>query len=104
MSRALAAASLAAACLLSACETPDPDLGHALYYNRNIQVVDMNPAYAGTPMEGSDGVRLVDAQNRYLQGKVKDLLKVDGKSGIGQQGGAADATTGGTGRSAAPGN
>ena len=87
-----------AAMSLAACQETDPDFGHSFRHNRAMQVVDQQPVYAGTPMEGSDGVHAVDAQRRYLTGQVKDLLKVEGKSGIGTQGGAANTGTAGTGR------
>ncbi|WP_439534282.1 hypothetical protein [Polymorphobacter sp.] len=94
------AAPLLLAPLLTACETPDPDFGYSVRRNGVLQVVNMQPVYAGVPMEGGDAVRATDAQRRYLRGQSKTLLKVDGKSGIGEQGGATDTGTGGTGRTA----
>jgi hypothetical protein len=96
--RLLAATAPMAILLLSACNTNDPELGHAIRANAEAHVVDAQPVYAGLPVEGSDAVRLVEGQRRYLKGQVKDLLKVDGKSGIGTQGGASDASAAGTGR------
>lgn len=98
----LPASACAAALLLAGCETQDRDFGHSIRHNQAVQTVDMQPVYAGVPMEGSDGVRLADAQRRYLTGKVKDLLKVDGKSALGAQGGATDGASAGTGRTAGP--
>jgi hypothetical protein len=103
MTRVLIGAGAAAAMLLlSACATPDPDLGYAIRQNTAAQAVDMQPVYAGLPMEGSNGVRAVDAQGRYLGGRVKDLLKVDGKSNIGGQGGASNESSSSTGRTPTP--
>jgi hypothetical protein len=88
--------------LLSGCESADADFGHSIRHNQAVQTVEARPVYAGLPTEGSDGVRGADAQRRYLTGKVKDLLKVDGKSGLGAQGGATDSAAAGSGRTAAP--
>lgn len=87
-----------AALSLAACQETDQDFGHSVLHNRAVQTVDQQPVYAGVPMEGGDAVHAVDAQRRYLTGQVKELLKVDGKSNLGAQGGARDAGTGGTGR------
>jgi len=94
-----------AALLLPACQQADPDFGHSIRQNRAIQIVDDRPLHAGLPIEGSNGVRLADAQRRYLAGRVKELLKVDGKSSIGVQGGASDSSAGAagtTGRTGTP--
>lgn len=78
---------------LSACETTDPDLGYAV--NRAVvsQAVDMNPSYAGLPIEGSNGVRALDAQRRYLKGEPRSLSKIDGK--VNETGGPTGAQGGG---------
>ncbi len=43
--------------------------------------------------EGGDGERAVDSLTRYRTGKLKPLLKANGKSDLGGQGGAVDAPT-----------
>ncbi len=66
----------------------DPDLGHSVTRNIVTQVVDMHPHYAGVPMEGGSGVRSAESVKRYLKGEVKELIRVTGATGVGQQGGA----------------
>ena len=98
-------ATAIAALPLAACHVPDEEFGSAIRLNNSHQIVDERPVYAGVPQEGSESVRLVAAQRRYLKGSVKELLKVDGKSTIGGQGGAsgdAAASSGGSRTSAAP--
>ncbi len=57
--------------LLGGCQTGiDPDLGHSLRSATVAQAVDMNPRYAGVPIEGGEAVIGVAAQRRYLQGRV----------------------------------
>lgn len=84
--------SLVLLLLLGACAT-DPELGATVNHNIVAQVVDMNPEYAGVPMEGSNGKRGVASFRRYQSGNVRALQRVDGGAKIGQQGGAENATT-----------
>jgi hypothetical protein len=77
---------------VGACAT-DQELGATINHNIVTQVVDMDPKYAGTPMEGSNGKRSVAAYQRYLNGNVKALTKVDSSSRVGSQGGAGDSST-----------
>lgn len=101
MQRFVIGSGIAAALLLGGCETSDPDLGLATRQNVAAQAVDISPSFAGVPMEGSDGVRVADAQRRYLRGQVKPLLQVDADSNVGTQGGASDSGgTSGSGRTA----
>jgi hypothetical protein len=83
---------------LTACETTDPDLGYSVRQAVVSQAVDMNPNYAGLPIEGSSGVRALDAQRRYLKGVPRPLAKVDAKGNEA----AGDSGAEGAGR-AAPG-
>lgn len=80
--------ALALAGLSVAAEAADPQLGITVQNNIALQAVDMNPRYAGAPMEGGNGQRSIDAYRRYLMGNVKDLVKMDGKAAVGGQGGA----------------
>jgi hypothetical protein len=82
----------AALLALSACET-DPDLGYAVRRAVASQAVDMNPTYAGLPIEGGSGVRAIDAQRRYLKGEPRVLGKIDGT--VDQTGGLGGTTGGG---------
>jgi len=77
---------------LGAC-AGDPQMGTAVTHNMVAQVVDMDPKYAGVPMEGTNGRLSADAYNRYLKGNVKALTKVDGNTRVGGQGGAGDSAT-----------
>lgn len=87
----LATASVALLAL-SACET-DPDLGYSVRRAVVAHAVDMNPTYAGLPIEGTNGVRALDAQRRYLKGEPRRLGKIDGRVDI--TGGGDTATGGG---------
>lgn len=82
---------LPAALLL--CGFGDPEFGATVTYNIAGAAVAMNPQHAGTPIEGGNGKRAVDAYKRYLTGTQKALLRADSGSRVGAQGGAADAAT-----------
>lgn len=77
---------------LGACAT-DPEFGATVNHNVVAQAVDMDPQYAGVPIEGTNVQRAVDSYRRYLKGNVKALAKVEGSSKVGGQGGAVDAGT-----------
>lgn len=68
----------------------DPGFGIIVDSNIVAQVVDMNPEYAGVPMEGGNGQRSIDAYRRYQSGNVKKLYKQTGESAVGEQGGAVE--------------
>lgn len=67
------ASSLVALALLAGCTTADPDLGLNVQTNALVQIIDVNPVYAGIPIEGGSGERQVDAIKRYNKGAVKPL-------------------------------
>jgi len=69
---------------------PDPDLGATVRGNVASQAIDIDPHYAGIPAEGSNGRRAADALIRYETGKLKPLLRTNGKTDVGAQGGAQD--------------
>lgn len=69
----------AAMVALAGCETTDPDLGYSIRRAVVAQAVDMNPTYAGVPMEGTNSVRALDAHRRYLKSDVRRLGRIDGK-------------------------
>lgn len=58
---------------LAGCATHDPEFGLVVQNNVLAQVVDLQPVYAGTAIEGSSGVRSVDAVSRLNKGNVKQL-------------------------------
>ena len=66
---------LAGLAALAGCATPDPQFGLVTQQNVYAQVVDMNPIYAGVPIEGGDGVHGVAAVRRYKTDEVKKLQK-----------------------------
>lgn len=59
---------------LSGCAAHDPQLGAAVQTTIVAQVVDLDPVYAGVPIEGGDGERSVDAMKRYKKGAVKAFV------------------------------
>lgn len=63
------------ALLLAGCATEnDPEFGAITQHNVVAHVVDLEPQYAGVPIEGGSGERSVDSVKRYNKGAVKDLL------------------------------
>ena len=82
-------------CLLAGAASagPDPDLGASVRGNIAAQTIDMNPRYVGDIKPGDNGQRTVDAFIRYRTGKLKPLLKTNGKPDLGVQGGAGDSPT-----------
>jgi hypothetical protein len=68
---------------LSACATQrDAQLGAAVQNNVIAQVVDLDPVYAGIPIEGGNAARTVEGVRRYNNGAVKPLYSGSlGKSG-----------------------
>ncbi|WP_199555117.1 hypothetical protein [Sandaracinobacteroides hominis] len=67
----------------------DPEFGCTVKQNIETQVVDMNPRYQGTLMEGGSGQRSAAAVSRYMNDKIRPLVTIDGRSEVGQQGGAS---------------
>lgn len=62
--------TLLLALALTACQSNDPEMGLAVQRNMVAHAVNLDPVYAGTPMEGTNGKRGSDAVNRYLNGAV----------------------------------
>ncbi|MBC7521194.1 MAG: hypothetical protein H7268_08900 [Sandarakinorhabdus sp.] len=58
---------------LAGCATSDPQFGAVVQNNIVAQVVDLEPVYAGTAVEGSNGERSVEAIRRLNKGAVKPL-------------------------------
>ena len=71
----------------------EAEIGGAVNNNVEAQTIDMNPHYAGVPAPGSNGRRSADALIRYETGKIKPLIRTNGKTEIGGQGGAQDTPT-----------
>jgi hypothetical protein len=58
---------------LAGCATHDPQFGAVVQNNVLAQVVDLEPTYAGTAVEGGSGERSVEAIRRLNKGAVKQL-------------------------------
>lgn len=63
---------------------PDPQLGAAVQTNIAAMAVDLNPNWAGVPMEGANGLLGERAYRRYRLDATKLLLPLSGKSEVGQ--------------------
>jgi type IV pilus biogenesis protein CpaD/CtpE len=61
---------------LAACTPNDTTFGGALRHNIAMQVIDPDPQYQGTPMEGGDGEVIGKAVDRYKKGAVKQTVSV----------------------------
>jgi uncharacterized membrane protein YgcG len=85
----LAASGLVLMATLSspAMAVEDKEFGCTVKHNVQVQTVDMDPKYAGTLMEGGLGQRSSAAVRRYMTDKVRPLLRTDGRSQVGAQGG-----------------
>jgi hypothetical protein len=59
--------------LLAGCVSADPQLGINVQTNALAQIIELDPVYAGVPIEGGSGERNVDAVRRYYKGKVTAL-------------------------------
>jgi hypothetical protein len=67
---------------LGGCATSDPQFGAVVQNNIIAQTVDLDPVYAGIPIEGGNAARTVDGLRRYNGGAVKPLYTGSvGKSG-----------------------
>lgn len=62
---------------LGACTPNDTTFGGAMRHDMALQVIDPDPQYNGTPIEGADGTRSALAVERYKQGAVKQPVRVD---------------------------
>jgi hypothetical protein len=59
---------------LGGCATQrDAQLGAVVQNNVIAQVVDLEPVYAGVPIEGGNAARTVEGVRRYNNGAVKQL-------------------------------
>ena len=72
---------------------PDRDLGSSVHNNIAAQAIDPAPDYTGQPFPGTSGRRAADAVIRYQTGKLKPLLKTNGKTDVGTQGGSNDSAS-----------
>ena len=81
----LLAGALAAMVATAGQAGPDRNLGVTVRANIAAQVIDPDPDYSNMPLPGTSGRRAADAMIRYQTGKLKPLLKTNGKAdGFGQ--------------------
>jgi hypothetical protein len=71
--RTLPLLTLPALLLLGGCATSDPQFGAVVQNNIIAQVVDLDPVYAGIPVEGGNAARTAAGVRRYNDGAVKPL-------------------------------
>ncbi len=89
--RSLGLALLLAASAASA--GPERNLGATVRADIAAQVIDPNPDYSGMPLPGTSGQRAADSMIRYQTGKLKPLLKTNGKADTFGQGATGDEPT-----------
>ncbi|WP_327752122.1 hypothetical protein VVT58_06145 [Sphingobium sp. SJ10-10] len=69
--------------LLAGCTANDPTFGGAVRSNYAMQVINPDPHYEGTLVEGGDGQRSAAAVERYRTDKVKKAQSIRTTSGTG---------------------
>ncbi|AMK22812.1 MULTISPECIES: hypothetical protein [unclassified Sphingobium] len=69
--------------LLAGCTANDPTFGGAVRSNYAMQVINPDPHYEGTLVEGGDGQRSAAAVERYRTDKVKPPQSIRTTSGTG---------------------
>ncbi len=82
-----------AALLATPVLAQDRGLGLVVQNNVHAQLVDPNPAYAGVPIEGSDGLKADTAITRYRGGRVQPLQPFTGAANVGAAGAGAAASS-----------
>ena len=70
----------------AACTPVDTGFGETFRWDMAQQIVDPDPVYEGTPMEGGSGERSVAAMERYLEGEVTPPVQLTTTSGAGSTG------------------
>ncbi|ANI78854.1 MULTISPECIES: hypothetical protein [Sphingobium] len=87
--RTLSLAVLLVAPALAGCTTNDPTFGGAVRSNYAQQVINPDPRYEGTLVEGGEGTRSAAAVERYRTDKVKEPKSIRTTSGSGGSGGGS---------------
>lgn len=67
----------------------ESEFGCTVKRNIETQVVDMDPRYVGDLVEGGVGHRSSASVRRYMNDKIRPLIRSDLRSAVGGQGGAA---------------
>ena len=86
--RGLVAGGMLLMPVLAGCTPNDPTLGGALRSNYALQVVNPDPNYEGTLVEGGEGARSAAAVERYRTDKVKAPRSIRTTQGGGGSGGS----------------
>jgi type IV pilus biogenesis protein CpaD/CtpE len=68
--------------LLAGCTANDPTFGGAVRSNYAMQVINPDPQYEGTLVEGGNGQTSAAAVERYRTDKVKQPTSIRTTSGI----------------------
>jgi len=84
---------VAAALLAAPAAAQDRNLGLVVQNNVNAMLVDPNPAYAGIPIEGGNGLKADTAITRYRTGRVQSLQSFSGNTNVGGAGAGASSTS-----------
>ena len=79
--RRLSLAALLIAPALAGCTTNDPTFGGAVRHNYALQVINPDPRYEGTLVEGGEGTRSAAAVERYRTDRVKKPATISTTSG-----------------------
>jgi len=77
--------------LLAGCTANDPTFGGAVRSNYAMQVINPDPHYEGTLIEGGNGQTSAAAVERYRTDKVKKPQSIRTTSGTGGGGGGGGA-------------
>jgi hypothetical protein len=93
---AIIAIGTSAAALLGGCTPIDTGLGASVKNNMAQHIINPDPDYAGTPVEGSSGARAASALERYRKGTVKEPQTVRTTSGTSGSGGGSGIGSGGS--------
>ncbi len=82
---------------LAGCTANDPTFGGAVRSNYAMQVINPEPRYEGTIVEGGDGSKSAAAMERYRTDKVKKPTRMSTTQGVSGGGGAGGGSGGGSG-------
>lgn len=93
--RRLSLAAMLAVPALAGCTANDPTFGGSVRSNYAQQVINPEPRYEGTMVEGGDGAKSAAAVERYRTDKVKKPATISTTQGSG--GGAGGGSGGGSG-------
>lgn len=93
--RRLSLAAMLVVPALAGCTANDPTFGGAVRNNYALQVINSEPRYEGTLVEGGEGKRSAAAVERYRTDKVKKPATISTTSGTGGGSGGGGGGSGG---------